>query len=164
METKTNEMKMGMENKVENTAEENKSAVEKAKDAVKEAVGEKDNDICVDIEKAKEAAKEIISKVEVKEPVKATRALRGEKVMENKAVTTQETTVNTKREFVEFSYSSEDAFKRREAVKKAGESIKQVVKETGGNMPNELVDAYEGLNQVLEHIKKVELEVIRVGR
>lgn len=92
--------------------------------------------------------------------------------MENKTVletarenAKESATVNIhKNDFVEFSYSSADAFKRREAVKKANEHIRQIVKETGGNMPAELIDAYEGLNQVMEHIKKVELEVIRVGR
>lgn len=77
--------------------------------------------------------------------------------MENK-------TTEMKREYVQFSYSSTDAFKRREAVKKASEHIKQTVKETGGSMPKELIDAYEGLNKVFEHIKKVELSVIEVGR
>lgn len=71
---------------------------------------------------------------------------------------------NKNKEFVQFSYSSADAFKRREAVKKASEHIRQVVKETGGSMPKELIDAYEGLHQVLEHIKKVELSVIEIGR
>ena len=70
----------------------------------------------------------------------------------------------TKREFVQFSYSSIDAMKRREAVKKASDHIQLAVKETGGSMPKELVDAYEGLHQVLEHIKKVELSVIEIGR
>lgn len=73
-------------------------------------------------------------------------------------------TVETKREFVQFSYSSTDAFKRREAVKEASEHIQQVVKKTGGSMPSELIDAYEGLHKVLEHIKKVELSVIEIGR
>jgi hypothetical protein len=83
--------------------------------------------------------------------------------MENKTVEMKNTTVKT-REFVEFSYSSTEAFQRREAVKSANEHIKDVVKKTGGNMPKELIEAYEGLNQVMEHIKKVELEIIRVGR
>lgn len=67
-------------------------------------------------------------------------------------------------EFVEFSFGSEDAFKRREAIKSAQEHVRNCVKKTGGNMPTELIEAYEGLHQVMEHIKKVELEVIRVGR
>ena len=73
-------------------------------------------------------------------------------------------TLKNNHEFVEFSFSSEDAFKRRESVKCAQEHIRSMVKKTGGNMPTELIEAYEGLHQVMEHIKKVELEVIRVGR
>ena len=90
--------------------------------------------------------------------------------MENKNTTEMKTTKEVKEvlknahEFVEFSFSSEDAFKRREAVKSAQEHVRSVVKKTGGNMPSELIEAYEGLHQVMEHIKKVELEVIRVGR
>ena len=82
--------------------------------------------------------------------------------MENKMI--NENTEVKAREFVEFSYSSTEAFQRREAVKSASEHLKTAVKKTGGNMPKELVEAYEGLNQVMEHIKKVELEIIRVGR
>lgn len=88
--------------------------------------------------------------------------------MENKTVETKKETTNAAtprpHEFVEFSYSSEDAFKRREAIKSAQEHVRSVVKETGGNMPHDLIEAYEGLHKVMEHIKKVELEIIRVGR
>ena len=31
-------------------------------------------------------------------------------------------------------------------------------------MTKELIDAYEGLDKVMEHIKSVELDVIKVGR
>lgn len=66
--------------------------------------------------------------------------------------------------YVKYSYSSEEAFARRETIKKADERIRRTVAETGGNMPKELVDAYEGLHKIMEHIKSVELDVIRVGR
>lgn len=68
------------------------------------------------------------------------------------------------RKFVEFSYSSQDAFLRFEAVKQANNIICQAIRQTGGNMSEELVDAYEGLDQVMEHIKMVELDVIKEGR
>ena len=68
------------------------------------------------------------------------------------------------RKFVEFSYSSQDAFLRFEAIKQANNIISQAIRQTGGNMSKELVDAYEGLDQVMEHIKMVELDVIKEGR
>ena len=66
--------------------------------------------------------------------------------------------------FVEFSYSSEYAFARFEAVKQACDIIRDAIRKTGGDMPRDLMDAYEGLNNVMEHIKAVELDVIKVGR
>ena len=66
--------------------------------------------------------------------------------------------------FVEFSYSSQDAYKRFEAIRKANDIVAEAIRQTGGNMPKELIDAYEGLNKVMQHIKSVELDVIRVGR
>lgn len=68
------------------------------------------------------------------------------------------------RKFVEFSYSSQDAFLRFEAIKQANNIICQTIRQTGGNMSEELVDAYEGLDKVMEHIKMVELDVIKEGR
>lgn len=66
--------------------------------------------------------------------------------------------------FVKYSFSAADAFARREAVKECNDIIGSVIASTGGNMPTELIDAYEGLHQIMEHIKRVELDVIRVGR
>ena len=79
-------------------------------------------------------------------------------------IKTEEVTEVKPSGFVKYSYSSEEAFARRETIKKADERIGRVVAETGGNMPKELVDAYEGLHRIMDHIKSVELEVIRVGR
>lgn len=72
-------------------------------------------------------------------------------------------TANEKK-FVEFSYSSQEAFARFEAVKQANAIIAEAIRRTGGNMTTELIDAYEGLDKVMEHIKSVELDVIKVGR
>lgn len=66
--------------------------------------------------------------------------------------------------YVQYSFSAADAFARREVIKDCDAAIKDVVAATGGNMPTELIDAYEGLHQIMEHIKRVELDVIRVGR
>ena len=68
------------------------------------------------------------------------------------------------RKFVEFSYSSQEDFARFEAVKQANAIIAEAIRRTGGNMTKELIDAYEGLDKVMEHIKSVELDVIKVGR
>ena len=69
-----------------------------------------------------------------------------------------------KRGFVKFSYSSEDAFKRFEAIKLATKIVEDAVRDTGGDMPRELLDAYEGWNNIGNKIKEVELDVIKVGR
>lgn len=66
--------------------------------------------------------------------------------------------------FVQYSFSAADAFARREVIKDCDKAIKDIVAATGGNMPTELIDAYEGLHQIMEHVKRVELDVIRVGR
>ena len=68
------------------------------------------------------------------------------------------------RKFVEFSYSSQEAFLRFEAVKDANAIIADSIRRTGGHMTKELIEAYEGLNRVMEHIKSVELDVIKMGR
>lgn len=81
-----------------------------------------------------------------------------EKKMKNDKITTD------KYNFVEFSYSSKDGFERFEAVKTAKEIVHNAVKHTGGDMPKELMNAYEGLADVMEHIKDIELNVIRRGR
>lgn len=69
-----------------------------------------------------------------------------------------------KTKFIEFSYSSKDAFSRFESIKEANDIIKNAVRKTGGDMPRDLVDAYEGLNNVMEHIKDIEMKIIKVGR
>ena len=84
--------------------------------------------------------------------------------MENKNTNVTEVKEVITEGYVKYSYSSEEAFARRETIKKADERIRRTVAETGGNMPKELVDAYEGLHKIMEHIKSVELDVIRVGR
>jgi hypothetical protein len=66
--------------------------------------------------------------------------------------------------FVKFSYSSEYAFKRFEAIKLATKIVEDAVRATGGDMPKELLDAYEGWNNIGNKIKEVELDVIKVGR
>ena len=68
------------------------------------------------------------------------------------------------KKFVEFSYSSQEAFLRFEAVKDANAIIADAIRRTGGHMTKELIEAYEGLNRVMEHIKSVELDVIKMGR
>lgn len=70
----------------------------------------------------------------------------------------------SERKFVEFSFSSQEAFLRFEAVKDANAIIADAVRRTGGHMTEELIEAYEGLNRVMEHIKSVELDVIKMGR
>lgn len=71
---------------------------------------------------------------------------------------------SVKNHFVEFSYASKDGFERFEAVKEAKEIIRNAVRRTGGDMPKELLNAYEGLADVMDHIKAIELDVIRRGR
>lgn len=71
---------------------------------------------------------------------------------------------SVKNHFVEFSYASKDGFERFEAVKEAKEIIRSAVRRTGGDMPKELFNAYEGLADVMDHIKTIELDVIRRGR
>lgn len=84
--------------------------------------------------------------------------------MKNETVNTVNRTEVKERQFVEFSYSGKDAMLRREAVKEASDLMRAAVRKTGGSMPKELIDAYEGLNEVMEHIKRVELTVIGIGR
>jgi len=69
-----------------------------------------------------------------------------------------------KHEFVKFSYSSKDAFDRREAIKAAVEMVENAVAATGGDMPKALLEAYESWNQVGKTIQDMELGVIKVGR
>lgn len=73
-------------------------------------------------------------------------------------------TIVKKPHFVEFSYASRDGFERFEAVKEAMDIIHNAVRHTGGDMPWDLIDAYDGLADVMEHIKAIELDVIKRGR
>lgn len=68
------------------------------------------------------------------------------------------------RRFVKLTYSSEDAFKRFEAVKQANDILHNAVCETGGDMPEKLLNYYEELNTLMDTIKREELDVISVGR
>lgn len=86
------------------------------------------------------------------------------KEIENLRTTENENKGISERKFVEFSYSSQEAFLRFEAVKDANAIIADAVRRTGGHMTEELIEAYEGLNRVMEHIKSVELDVIKTGR
>ena len=56
-------------------------------------------------------------------------------------------------EFVQFSFSAKDSFSRFEAVKEAQDILKNAITKTGGNMSTDLMEAYEGLNVVMEKIK-----------
>lgn len=69
-----------------------------------------------------------------------------------------------KYELVEFSYSSEFAFKRREAIKLSTKIVRDAVAATGGDMPKALMEAYESWNSVADTIKDMELGVIKIGR
>lgn len=86
------------------------------------------------------------------------------KEIENLRTTENENKGISERKFVEFSYSSHEAFLRFEAVKDANAIIADAIRRTGGHMTEELIEAYEGLNRVMEHIKSVELDVIKMGR
>lgn len=67
-------------------------------------------------------------------------------------------------EFVQFSFSAKDSFTRFEAVKEAQDILKNAISKTGGNMSTDLMEAYEGLNVVMEKIKALEIDIVRVGR
>lgn len=67
-------------------------------------------------------------------------------------------------EFVQFSFSAKDSFSRFEAVKEAQDILKNAIAKTGGNMSTDLMEAYEGLNAVMEKIKALEIDIVRVGR
>lgn len=79
---------------------------------------------------------------------------------------THEFTVNVpnERRFVKFSFSSQDSFARFEAVKETQDILRRAIESTGGNMSTELIDAYEGLNTVMERIKDLELSLVKFGR
>ena len=98
--------------------------------------------------------------------MEAAKEMAKEAVVETKSDKVEKTSVPQTKPcgFVQYSFSASDAFARREVIKDCDAAIKDVVAATGGNMPTELIDAYEGLHQIMEHIKRVELDVIRVGR
>ena len=75
-------------------------------------------------------------------------------------------TVNipNERKLVKFSFSSKDSFARFEAVKEAQNSLSKAIENTGGSMPTELIDTYEGLNSIMERIKDLELGLVKYGR
>lgn len=68
------------------------------------------------------------------------------------------------RRFVNFSFSAQDSFSRFEAVKEAQDILRNAINKTGGNMTSDLINAYEGLNAVMEKIKALEIDIVRVGR
>lgn len=72
--------------------------------------------------------------------------------------------VPNERSFVKFSFSSQEGFARFEAVKETQDILRRVIESTGGNMSTELINAYEGLNSVMERIKDLELSLIKFGR
>lgn len=69
-----------------------------------------------------------------------------------------------KKSFITYSHSSEHAFIRFEAVKKAYDILQNAIAETGGVMPVETTDAYEAVAGLLESIKVFELDTIKNGR
>lgn len=75
-------------------------------------------------------------------------------------------TVNipNERKLVKFSFSSKDSFARFEAVKEAQNCLRIAIENTGGSMPTELIDTYEGLNSIMERIKDLELGLVKYGR
>ena len=66
--------------------------------------------------------------------------------------------------FVNFSFSAQDSFSRFEAVKEAQDILRNAIDKTGGNMTSDLINAYEGLTAVMEKIKTLEIDIVRVGR
>lgn len=72
--------------------------------------------------------------------------------------------IPSERQFVKFRFSSQEAFSRLEAVRETQDILKRAIDNTGGNMPTKLIDTYEGLYSVMEQIKDLELEVIKLGR
>ena len=75
-------------------------------------------------------------------------------------------TVNipNERKLVKFSFSAKDGFARFEAVKEAQNCLRRAIENTGGSMPTELIDTYEGLNSIMERIKDLELGLVKYGR
>ena len=65
--------------------------------------------------------------------------------------------------FVKFRYKSEDAMKRRKVIEQALETIEKTINETGGDMPFDLANKYEDLNDVMIAIVAGENDVIRTG-
>ena len=49
-------------------------------------------------------------------------------------------------------------------MKEAQDILKNAITKTGGNMSTDLMEAYEGLNVVMEKIKALEIDIVRVGR
>jgi len=66
--------------------------------------------------------------------------------------------------FVKPSYRAADALKRREAVQTALATIEKAVNETGGDMPFDLINRYERLNDTAQEILTGENDVMRVGK
>lgn len=108
------------------------------------------------------------SESQIERPEKSRTKSRKEKerkMKTEKHITSIPTTVaQAKKSFVEFSYASKDGFERFEAVKAAKDIIHDAIRHTGGDMPKELLNAYEGLADVMDRIKDIELDVIRQGR
>ena len=72
--------------------------------------------------------------------------------------------IHKDKRFVNFSFSAQDSFSRFEAVKEAQDILRNAIDKTGGNMTSDLINAYEGLNAVMEKIKALEIDIVRVGR
>lgn len=87
-------------------------------------------------------------------------------IMEEKERDNRKFSVNVPKErrFVNFSFSAKESFSRFEAVKEAQDIMKSAINNTGGNMTSDLIDAYEGLNAVMERIKTLELDLVKFGR
>lgn len=66
--------------------------------------------------------------------------------------------------FVEFSYSSKDAFERFEDLKRAQAIIRESLIKTNGHMPKFVVEEYEALNDHIEKLKGMNLNIIGSGR
>lgn len=72
--------------------------------------------------------------------------------------------IPNERRFVKFRFSSQDSFSRFEAVKEAQNIMSDAIEDTYGNMTTELINAYEGLNSLMERIKALELDLVRLGK
>lgn len=65
--------------------------------------------------------------------------------------------------FIKFRYSADNALKRRRVIEQMAETVEKAVNETGGDMPFDLANKYETLNDLMNAIINGENDVIRTG-